>query len=442
MQIRVTLFLAVIMAMLVADLRPGGFGWMPSAAWADDDDDDATPRRRQVQPRLPAISLPRLRTPPAPRAQVAPLPRRAPNEVIARSLSGEDLQTLQAAGFTVLRRVRLASGDEFFRLRKPAAMTMLAARDMVRGLASTGSADFNHYYRTENAGAAAAIPGCTKGSCLARQMIAWPAVTGGCGMPPRIGMVDTGLNADHDALRGARIRVHRIQPGDQLPPSDKLHGTAVAALLVGQSDTRAPGLVPHAELVAVDAFHKVGGDERMDAFALVEALDYLTVQQVGIVNLSISGPPNQTLRQQLRRMERGGIVLVAAAGNGGPAAKPAYPAAYRPVIAVTAVDRRAQVYRRANRGRHIDLAAPGVDVWTAASISGRRNKTGTSYAAPFVTAAAALLLQAEPGLSVAEIRSRMENSAEDLGMAGPDEVFGHGLIQPPDPCRKTGVTQH
>ncbi|MEF9603296.1 S8 family serine peptidase, partial [Paracoccus sp. PXZ] len=182
------------------------------------------------------------------------------------------------------------------------------------------------------------------------------------------------------------------------------------------------------------AFHKRREDERADAFALVEALDYLAAQQVRIVNLSLAGPPNQALAGQIRRMDQAGIVLVAAAGNGGPAAKPAFPAAYPQVIAVTAVDRRAQVYRRANRGEHIDLAAPGVDVWTAASIRGARTKTGTSFATPFVTAAAALLMQREPGLTPAEVRARLLSSARDLGKAGHDEVFGHGLLSPPDPC--------
>ena len=104
------------------------------------------------------------------------------------------------------------------------------------------------------------------------------------------------------------------------------------------------------------------------------------------------------------------------------------------MLAVTAVDRRAQVYRRAGRGEHIDIAAPGVDVWTAASISGARPRTGTSFAAPFVTAAAALMVQAEPELTPAQLRERLRLSTRDLGAEGPDAVFGHGLLVPPQGC--------
>ena len=133
-------------------------------------------------------------------------------------------------------------------------------------------------------------------------------------------------------------------------------------------------------------------------------------------------------------MAHDGILLIAAAGNYGPQAAPAFPAAYDAVLAVTAVDRRGQVYRRANRGQYIDLAAPGVNVWTAASIRGARTKTGTSYAAPFVTAAAALLWSRDPSLSSAQLRNLLRSNARDLGPEGQDAIFGASLITPPPGC--------
>lgn len=427
MKPHILLFLTLFLATLTGDLTTPSAGWGPSAAWADDDDDrddddgddddddDDVPLRRRPAP--PAV------------IRAAPLPMRAPNEVIVRGLSPAGVQTLQSEGFRILQRVALSSGQPLHRLRKPDRMTMEAARQRVRASGAQGAADFNHYYRPGNMPAA-----CSGANCPARQMLDWPAAQSGCGRSVRIGMVDTGINADHAALKDMRLQLHRIQPEKRHASSDAMHGTAVAALLVGKSDSRTPGLVPQAQLIAVDAFHKQKQDERADAFALVQALDYLARQDVQVVNLSLAGPPNQALQGQIWRMERQGIVLVAAAGNGGPAAKPAFPAAYGPVIAVTAVDRRAQVYRRANRGAHIDLAAPGVDVWTAASISGGRTKTGTSFAAPFVTAAAALLLASDPDMSPADLRERLQRDARDLGKAGPDEVFGHGLVTPVPAC--------
>lgn len=429
---RALLFAALSLAVLTADLTPRSPGWGPAAAWADDDDfgDDDDDRGGDDDDDDDDDRRVRRQSAPAPVVRAAPLPLRAPNEVIARGLTAEDLRILRAEGFRVIRAITLATGEPLHRLRKPDRMTMDAARQRLRDLDPAGAVDFNHYYRPGKAPAA-----CQGADCPARQMIAWPAMQPGCGSPVRIGMVDTAVNADHAALKDAKVRVHRVDArGANAAASDAIHGTAVAALLVGRADSRTPGLVPQAQLIAVDAFHKQRQDERADAFALVEALDYLADQNVQIVNLSLAGPPNQALGGQIRRMDRQGIVLVAAAGNGGPGAKPAFPAAYEPVIAVTAVDRREQIYRRANRGGHIDLAAPGVDVWTAASISGARTKTGTSFAAPFVTAAAALLLQSDAGLTPAQLRDRLQQGARDLGRAGPDEVFGHGLVMPAATC--------
>ena len=121
---------------------------------------------------------------------------------------------------------------------------------------------------------------------------------------------------------------------DVLEPSRAIHGTAVAALLVGQPGTRAPGLVPGTRVVAIDAFHRVGGDERADVFSLIEGLDILASEGVSVINLSLAGPPNSVLEEVVERLlSENDILLVASVGNAGPAAEPAYPAAFPPVIA-------------------------------------------------------------------------------------------------------------
>jgi hypothetical protein len=380
----------------------------------------------------PVDRQPRARTRAAP--QPAPRPERAPNEIVARGLTPEDTATLVAQGYVVLESASLESlTTTIQRFDVPDGISLDDARAAVRALPSGEAADFNHYYRTGEATereAAMQERACDGLHCPARALINWPEGIGpaGCGVPVRIGMVDTGLNPDHAALKGANIAVSRIAPEDY-SPSDAIHGTAVAALLVGDPETRVPGLLPALPLVAVDAFHKEAGDERADAFTLVRALDRLAQDGVQVINLSLAGPPNTVLEDTLVQLSGPlGITFVAASGNAGPRADPAYPAAYDSVIAVTAVDRNGTAYRRAGRGPHVDLAAQGVEVWTAASIEGARWKTGTSFAAPFVTAAVALWLQHDTTLTPDAVRARLIRGAADLGPDGRDDVYGHGLL--------------
>ena len=159
------------------------------------------------------------------------------------------------------------------------------------------------------------------------------------------------------------------------------------------------------------------------AAELVAGLDWLLQQQVSIINMSLSGPPNRVLEQALNRAAARNITLVASAGNEGPAAFPRFPAAYPAVIAVTAVDAQQQVYTRAAQGPHIELAAPGVGVRVAAGTA-TQPMSGTSVAAAMVSA----VLAAQPG----PVRDRLPQQVRDLGATGPDPVFGLGLLWWPE----------
>lgn len=404
------------------------------ASRRDDDDDDGV-RRTGRTGNQPARQTTRPRRAVPPPAPAPPPPVRAGGEIVTFALAGGDLASLLAEGYEVIEEyqgARLAGTSR--RLRVPDGTTLEAARERVRLLPSGQDADFNHYFRSEQGFA----ENCVGADCPARLSIGWPLYPSrpeSCGRNVTIGMIDTGINDAHDTFGGARIDVHRTSD-DALDRSRAIHGTAVAALLVGDPATRSPGLVPGARLIAVDAFHRAGVDERVDVFTLIESLDFLAEQGAEVINLSFAGPANAVLAETVSRLsEDNRIVLVSAAGNAGPRAKPQYPAAYDEVLAVTAVDRRGNVYRRAGRGEHIDLSAPGVNVWTAASISGARWKTGTSFAAPFVTAAAAILRENQPDLGADAIREELRQRATDLGEPGRDDVFGAGLLNPPQ-CRR------
>ncbi|MXN45468.1 S8 family serine peptidase [Shinella kummerowiae] len=372
-----------------------------------------------------------------PARRVVALPNRAQNEIVAIGLDAASLAGLTQDGFVIAQRTQVAlTGGEMVRLRAPQGMTIDAARTAVATRNAAATVDFNHFYQPQAKDEAA----CAGTSCaLVRYMVGWPAETGSdgprCLKPQRIGLIDTAINADHSSLAEARLEILRL---DEMSgtPSGAQHGTAVAALLVGAPGSRVPGLLPASELVAVDAFQRLRkSSDVANVYDLVRALDLLMQRDIRVINLSLTGPSNLLLERAVKAAIEKGTILVAAAGNDGPNAKPVYPAAYEDVIAVTAVDAARKPYRRAVRGGHIDIAAPGVNVWTAASVSGARQKSGTSFAAPFVTAAVSVLVATRPDLSPSEIEAELMKSTEDIGQPGKDPVYGWGLLNAKALCQ-------
>ena len=104
-----------------------------------------------------------------------------------------------------------------------------------------------------------------------------------------------------------------------------------------------------------------------------------------------------------------------------------YPAAYPEVVAVTATDERGRAFRLANRGEYVDIAAPGVNVRHAQAGGGYAASSGTSYAVPFVTVAAARLLQSDS--EPAAILDALYASTIDVGAPGRDQIYGYGQLQ-------------
>jgi subtilisin family serine protease len=167
-----------------------------------------------------------------------------------------------------------------------------------------------------------------------------------------------------------------------------------------------------------------------DAIDLVSALDWMIDSHVPVVNLSIAGPPNALIADAVARSDAQGMILVVAAGNGGPRGGPRYPAAYPPVIAVTATDRHGRAYRRASAGAYVDIAAPGVDVWGADLASAQGAEwTGTSFAAPIVTVELAAAVRSGRVRDGTSAMAWLGWSARDLGKPGRDRTFGLGLMQ-------------
>ena len=299
-------------------------------------------------------------------------------------LINADESFLQAEGYSDLDTIALHTlTQEIKRLQIPQGTALAAARDRVRALPSGQTADFNHFYRAEQETLTpepVAFPAGRHDICRACDSINWPRsalALGSCAVTVPIGMIDAGISTGHAIISGADLEVLRLAD-EALEPSKAIPGTAVASVLIGNDQSRVPGLIREARVVAVDAFGRVGSDERADLVSVLRGLDLLAGRDVRVINLSIAGSDNLLLRDTVNTLvEERGITIVAAAGNGGPRADPVFPSGYGNVIAVTAVDTGGRIYRRAQRGAHLDMAAPGVNLLAATSVRGARLKTGT-----------------------------------------------------------------
>ena len=234
-----------------------------------------------------------------------------------------------------------------------------------------------------------------------------------------VAVIDSGVDARHPALTGMIAdSFDAIGSGEKVHP----HGTAVAGAIVAQA--RLTGVAPSAQILAVRSF----SEQRGKSSDIIPGLDWAIVRGARVINMSFAGARDPGVQERVTIAHQRGIVVVAAAGNEGPKADPAYPAALPQVIAVTATDENDKLFHAANRGRHIAVAAPGVDVWVLAPNGQYAMRSGTSFAAPEVSGVVALLLERKPDLDPESVRRVLMATARDLGPKGVDPMFGAGLV--------------
>lgn len=245
-----------------------------------------------------------------------------------------------------------------------------------------------------------------------------------------IAMIDTVVALDHEALRGARL-AQTIFVADRSP---RAHGTAVAGLIAGTS-AEVPGVARGAKLLNFAAF-----TERKDGIAvattanLAKALDAAAMAKPDALSLAFGGRDDRLLGLLVDEINRRGVCIVAAAGNGGEQRRVPFPANHPAVLAVTAIDNALKPYAHATHGDRIDVAAVGVDVFVPVPDGARsayRRMSGTSMATALVAGALLRSPSCAAGPAPTTLRTQARAAARDLGAPGDDPVFGAGLFLPP-----------
>jgi hypothetical protein len=238
-----------------------------------------------------------------------------------------------------------------------------------------------------------------------------------------VAVIDSEIDAKHPDLDGTIVKSFDALGGDAKPHA---HGTSIAGAIAAHG--KLLGIAPGAQVLAIHAFDDSPGAAHGSSYAIYKSLQWAADNNARVVNMSFAGPADPALQRMLAAAYDKGIVLIAAAGNAGPKSDPLYPAADPNVIAVTATDSDDHLFPLANRGRHISVAAPGVDIFVLAPGNEYVFTTGTSIAAAHVSGIVALLLEHKPSLKPGDIRAALTATAQPLGPPRPDSDFGAGLV--------------
>jgi hypothetical protein len=237
-----------------------------------------------------------------------------------------------------------------------------------------------------------------------------------------IAIIDSGVDARHPELANAVAESFDALGSKE---GSHPHGTGVAGAIVAHAHLM--GSAPAARILAIRAFGNAAAGAQSTSFVVLKALDYAAAHHAQIVNMSFAGPKDALVERGIAASAAKGMVMVAAGGNAGPKSPPLYPAANTNVIAVSATDSHDKLFSASNRGGHIALAAPGVDILLPAPDGKYQITTGTSFAAAYISGLAALLLERNPALKPEEVRATLMTTARDLGPAGRDDLFGAGV---------------
>ena len=260
----------------------------------------------------------------------------------------------------------------------------------------------------------------------------------------KVGIIDTGADADHPALAG-KVKVFKdFVQGKTEAYDDQGHGSHCAGTIAGEGGI---GIAPKSELIVAKALNRRGGGTLS---GLLEAMQWMldpdgnpaTNDQPDLVSNSwgadadAMGDSRELFRDIVTAWRQAGIVPVFAAGNSGPNTR-AVPGGYPESFAVGATDKNDGSASFSTGGPiefdgetflKPDVSAPGVRIISVSAGGGYRALNGTSMACPHVAGAMALAFQAKPGTGVAAMIEAFQAGSVDLGDEGRDARFGEGRV--------------
>lgn len=256
--------------------------------------------------------------------------------------------------------------------------------------------------------------------------VAWDETTGTKSV--LVADIDTGIDENHEDLKANLVESKSFT--SCAPSGDQNgHGTHTAGT-IGAVGNNSKGVVGVNWQVGILAF-KVGCTGRdMSTTNISRAINEAAQRNAKVINMSLGGSgASSTMQQAITNAVNSGTVVVASAGNDGPGtADGLFPGAFPNVISVAATtssDGRASF---SSTGNTVDVAAPGLGILSTWKGGSYNTISGTSMAAPHVTGLVGLMFSKNPNMTPTEVKSIIEQTADDLGRSGKDTEFGYGRI--------------
>jgi uncharacterized repeat protein (TIGR02543 family) len=257
------------------------------------------------------------------------------------------------------------------------------------------------------------------------------------GLGKIVAVLDSGIDSDHPNLVGALIDEHCFcynpaggrcpngtneQAGAGSAEDDHGHGTHVTGIITGDGNTAPLGIAPDTKIVAIKVLDS--NNSFYSSSDIVAALDWILNNRpdVDVVNMSLYTNAKfndvcdgfnawtMNLASAINNLRDKGILCIAIAGNDSLVGQITAPGCISSCMAIGATDKKDSVASFSNSSELVDLFAPGVNIISTAKGGGSKSMTGTSMAAPHVTAAAAILRQKEPSLQPSELESALKTS--------------------------------
>ncbi len=244
-----------------------------------------------------------------------------------------------------------------------------------------------------------------------------------------VAVVDSGVIAAHEDLENVLPGLDFSGDVYSENTRDNMgHGTAVTGVIAAIRDNGL-GVAGVAHGVSILPLKVFSSENKTDLSNIVQAIHYAVEQGVDVINISAGGEDySYALQSAVDSAVEAGCIVVASGGNGGTAYM--YPAALDNVVGVSFLDKTLSVHENATRNEGIFVSAPGMEITSLGNAGYSRYSvnTGSSFAAPIVSAAAAYCKAVDPLMDAYEFMELLRTTSVDLGTPGYDTGYGHGLV--------------